>query len=90
MRTLALIHGPWRELATACLLAPGVCMQTASGKNAGVFVVDDLLAWLIGLVADAGPRKLVTLMLGTDQQRALRPAVEAAVAATAAQLAPGE
>ena len=55
-----------------------------------MFVVDDLLAWLVGLVADAGRKKLVTLVLGTDQERALRPAVEAAVAATAAQLAPSD
>jgi hypothetical protein len=53
-----------------------------------VFIVDDLLAWLVGLVADAGRKKLVTLVLGSDQERALRSAVEAAVAATAAQLAP--
>jgi hypothetical protein len=52
------------------------------------FIVDDLLAWLIGLVADAGRKKLGTLVLGTDQQRALRKAAEAAVEATAAQLAP--
>jgi hypothetical protein len=58
------------------------------GNNAGVFIVDDLLAWLVGLVADAGGKKLVTLVLGSDQKRALRPAVEAAVAATAAQLTP--
>ena len=61
----------------------------ALGKTADVvFVVDDLLAWLVGLVADAGRKKLVTRVLGTDQARALRPAVEAAVEATAAQLAP--
>ncbi|HEV3289358.1 MAG TPA: hypothetical protein VG123_10210, partial [Streptosporangiaceae bacterium] len=53
-----------------------------------MFIVDDLLAWLVGLVADAGRKKLITRVLGTDQQRALRPAVEAAVEATAAQLAP--
>ena len=53
-----------------------------------MFIVDDLLAWLVGLVADAGRKKLVTLVLGSDQERALRSAVEAAVAATAAQLAP--
>jgi hypothetical protein len=53
-----------------------------------VFVVDDLLGWLVGLVADAGRKKLVTRVLGSDQERALRPAVEAAVEATAAQLAP--
>ena len=53
-----------------------------------MFVVDDLLAWLIGLVADAGRKKLVTLVLGSDQERALRQATVAAVEATAGQLAP--
>jgi hypothetical protein len=53
-----------------------------------VFVVDDLLGWLVGLVADAGRKKLVTLVLGTDQERALRKAAEAAVEATAVQLTP--
>ena len=57
------------------------------GKTAGVaFIVDDLLAWLVGLLADAGRKKLITRVLGTDQERALRPAVEAAVEASAAQL----
>jgi hypothetical protein len=51
-----------------------------------VFVVDDLLGWLVGLVADAGRKKLVTLVLGSDQERALRQATVAAVEATAAQL----
>ena len=37
-----------------------------------MFVVDDLLGWLVGLVADAGRKKLVTLLWGTDQERALR------------------
>jgi hypothetical protein len=50
------------------------------------FIVDDLLAWLVGLLADAGRKKLITLVLGTDQERALRPAVRAAVEASAAQL----
>ena len=53
-----------------------------------MFVVDDLLAWMVGLVADAGRKKLVTLVLGTDQERALRKAVGAAVEGTVAQLAP--
>jgi hypothetical protein len=53
-----------------------------------VFIVDDLLGWLVGLVADAGRKKLVTLVLGSDQERALRQATVAAVEATAAQLAP--
>ena len=37
-----------------------------------VFVADDLGAWLTGLLADAGRRKLTTVVLGTDQERALR------------------
>ena len=53
-----------------------------------MFVVDDLVGWLVGLLADADRKKLTALVLGTDQERALRPAVEAAVEATAAQLAP--
>ena len=53
-----------------------------------MFVVDDLLAWLVGLVADAGRKKLITLVLGSDQERALRQATVAAVEATAGQLAP--
>jgi len=53
-----------------------------------MFVVDDLLGWLVGLVADVGRKKLVTLLWGTDQERALRSAVEVAVGATAGQLVP--
>ena len=30
-----------------------------------VFVADDLGAWLVGLLADAGRRKLTTLVLGS-------------------------
>jgi hypothetical protein len=33
-----------------------------------VFVADDLGAWLVGLLADAGRKKLTTLVLGTDQE----------------------
>ena len=59
------------------------------GKTAGVvFVADDLAAWLVGLLADAGRRKLATLVLGSDQERALRQAAEATVETTAAELAP--
>jgi tetratricopeptide (TPR) repeat protein len=36
------------------------------------FVVDDFAAWLIGLFADAGRRKLTSFLLGTEQERALR------------------
>ena len=50
-------------------------------------VVDDLTAWLVALLADAGRKKLTSWVLGTDQQRALRQAAEAAVERTAEQLA---
>jgi len=41
------------------------------GKTAGVvFVADDLAAWLIGVLADAGRKKLTRLVLGSDQERA--------------------
>ena len=53
-----------------------------------VFVADDLGAWLVGLLADAGRKKLTSLVLGTDQQRALRQAAVAAVERTAEELAP--
>ena len=53
-----------------------------------VFVADDLGAWLVGLVADAGRRKLTTWVLGSDQERALRQAATAAIQATVVQLAP--
>jgi hypothetical protein len=55
-----------------------------------VFVAGDLAAWLIGLLADTGRKKLTTLVLGTDQQRALRSVVTAAVQRTAAELRPGD
>ncbi len=41
-----------------------------------VFVVDDLAAWLIALLADAGRKKLTTLLLGDAQQRALQQAAD--------------
>ena len=53
-----------------------------------VFVADDLGSWLIGLLADAGRKRLTDLMLGTDQERALRAAATAAVRLTAAELCP--
>jgi hypothetical protein len=55
-----------------------------------VFVVDDLGAWLVGLLADASLKKLTTLVLGSDQERALRQAAKAAVQRTAEQLAPSD
>jgi hypothetical protein len=56
-------------------------------ETAGVvFVADDLGAWLIGLLADAGRKKLTTIVLGSDQERALRQAASAAVQLTASEL----
>jgi hypothetical protein len=53
-----------------------------------VFVADDLGAWLVGLLADAGRKKLTALVLGSDQQRAVRRAATAAVQDTAAEMSP--
>ena len=55
-----------------------------------VFVADDLAAWLIGLLADAGRKKLTTWVLGSEQKRELRSAATAAVQRTAAELCPGD
>ena len=53
-----------------------------------MFVADDVGAWLVGLLADAGRRRLSTLVLGTDQERALRRVAGTAVQLTAAELRP--
>jgi tetratricopeptide (TPR) repeat protein len=53
-------------------------------------VVDDLGAWLVGVLADAGRRKLVTFVLGDERERALLEACRAAVTATAAGLEPND
>jgi hypothetical protein len=55
-----------------------------------VFVADDLGAWLIGALADAGRKKLTTIVVGTDQERALRSAATAAVRRTAGELHPDD
>jgi HEAT repeat protein len=55
-----------------------------------VFVADDLGAWIVGLLADAGRRRLTMVVLGTDQERALRQAATAAVQLTANELRPGD
>ncbi len=58
-------------------------------ETAGVvFVADDLGAWLVGLLADAGRKKLTVLVLGSDQERALRKVATSAVQATADELSP--
>ena len=43
------------------------------------WVADDLGAWLIAVLADAGRKKLTAFILGTDQERALREASAVAV-----------
>ena len=46
-------------------------------RFAVVFVADALGAWLVGQLADAGWKKLTELMLGSEQERALRRAADA-------------
>jgi hypothetical protein len=70
-------------------LAPARARHAGRGKIAAVaFVVDDLVGWLVGLLADAGRKKLTALVLGSEQERALGRAATAAMQSTAAQLAP--
>jgi len=53
-----------------------------------VFVADALGGWLVGQLADAGRKKLTELVLGNEQERALRRAADAAVWATAEEMSP--
>ena len=53
-----------------------------------MFVADALGAWLVEQLADAGRKKLTELILGSEQERALRRAADAAVWATAEELSP--
>jgi hypothetical protein len=55
-----------------------------------VFVADDLGAWLVGLLADAGRKKLTKLVLGDAQERALQQAAIAAAQDTADELSPSD
>jgi hypothetical protein len=58
-------------------------------ETAGVvFVADALGGWLVGQLADAGRKKLTELVLGSEQERALRRAADAAVWATAEEMSP--
>ena len=50
-------------------LVPG---GPANCENTGVFIVDDLVSWLIGRLADAGYQRLATRVFGSDQARALK------------------
>ena len=53
-----------------------------------MFVMDDLAAWLVGWLADTGRKQLVTWVLGTEQERALRSATQAALDRTVDDLHP--
>jgi hypothetical protein len=53
-----------------------------------VFVADALGGWLVGQLADAGRKKLTELVLGSEQERALRRAADAAVWAAAEEMSP--
>jgi hypothetical protein len=59
-------------------------------KTNCVFVADTLAAWLIGLLADTGRKRLTTFVLGSEQERALRSAATKAVQLTADELRPGD
>lgn len=66
-----------------------VSAEAQGWDNAGVvFGADDFGAWLVGLLADAGRKRLITVVLGSDQERALRQAAAAAVQLTAVELDP--
>ena len=58
-------------------------------NNAVSFVADDLAAWLVGLLADSGRKRLTAWLVGDEQQRALRQAATAAVQSTAGDLCAG-
>ena len=74
-----------------CVVAPALARKATRGEAAAVaFVVDDLLGWLIGRLADAGYRKLTTLVLGSPEERALKEAVTAAVEATVGEIDPSD
>jgi len=55
-----------------------------------VFVADDLAAWLVGLLAEQSRRRLTTVLLGTEQERAVRSAATVAVQQTAKDLRPDD
>jgi hypothetical protein len=55
-----------------------------------MFVVDDLVAWLLGLLADSGRRGLATIFLGSPLEIALRSAAEEALRLTAIEMNHGK
>ena len=80
-----------RKSELPCESLAGVGFRTLHGgwQTAGVvFVADALGGWLVGQLADAGRKKLTELVLGSEQERALRRAADAAVWATAEEMSP--
>jgi hypothetical protein len=72
------------DLVPACGLA-----KCRDQVDAGlVFIADDLGAWLVAALAEAGRNRLVTWARGSDQERALRQAADAAVQACAVAAIP--
>ena len=55
-----------------------------------MFIADDIAAWLVGLFADAGRKKLTTLVFGTEQEREIRSAAALAVQQTVEELCPDD
>ena len=55
-----------------------------------MFVADDLGAWLVERLADAGRGRLSAWIFGTEQERALRSAATEAVHLTVGELWPGD
>jgi hypothetical protein len=53
-----------------------------------VSIADAFAAWLVALLGDAARKKLTTLVLGSEQERALHQAATAAIQSTAIQLDP--
>lgn len=53
-----------------------------------VSMADAFAAWLVALLGDAARKRLTTLVLGSEQERALRQAATAAIQSTSAQLDP--
>ena len=67
----------------------GWCQSPGGWETARVvLVVDDLVDWLVGKLADAGYQRVSTRLFGSEQDRALKQAVMAAVQSTAAEASP--
>lgn len=66
-------------------------LDGGGGDNGRVaFATDDLTAWLIGMLADAGRRKLADLVFGSKLERALSSATREAVRRTAEEVYPAD